>query len=109
MDEPTEADERGVRGVDQFEAEVTRERLATRTAEAIRELGRRGAVVAVSGGVDSGVVAGICCRGLGPEHVMCLRLPERDVGSASSDLGLELAEALGAPTEEQDISAALEA
>ena len=40
---------------------------------------------------------------------MLLRLPERDVGSGSSDLGFELAQKLGAPTEEESISAALEA
>jgi NAD+ synthase len=92
-----------------FDAAATLERLAAGTAEAIRELGRRGAVVAVSGGVDSGVVAGICCRALGSDHVLCLRLPERDVGTASSDLGLELAETLGARTVEEPITDALEA
>ncbi len=83
--------------------------LAQGTADAVRRLGRRGAVVAVSGGVDSGVAAGICARALGPRRVLCLRLPERDVGSASSDLGLELATALGTPTEEESITDALEA
>jgi NAD+ synthase len=39
---------------------------------------------------------------------MLLRLPERDIGGSSSDLGLELAEALGAPTVEESITAALE-
>ena len=85
------------------------ERLVDGTAEAIRQLGRRGAVVAVSGGVDSGVAAAICARALGPERVLCLRMPERDVGSGSSDLGLELARALGTATEEQPITGALEA
>ena len=85
------------------------DRLAEGTARAIRELGRRGAVVAVSGGVDSGVVAGICVRALGGDNVLCLRLPERDVGSSSSDLGLELAETLGARTVEEPITDALEA
>jgi NAD+ synthase len=83
--------------------------LATETARAVRELGRRGAVVGVSGGVDSGVVAGICARALGPERLMCLRMPEADVGDASSDLGLELARALGAQTVEQPITGAIEA
>ena len=68
-----------------------------------------GAVVAVSGGVDSGVVAGICVRALGPDHVLCLRLPERDAASESSDIGLELATALGARTVEEPITDALEA
>ena len=90
------------------ETEAFIDDLAGKLAEAIRELGRRGAVVAVSGGVDSGVVAGLCVRALGPERVLCLRLPERDVGDGSSDLGLELAETLGAPTVEEPITAALE-
>ena len=92
-----------------FDPAAVLARLAQGTAGAVRELGRRGAVVAVSGGVDSGVCAGICARALGPERVLCLRLPERDIGSASSDLGLELATALGSPTEEESITDALEA
>jgi NAD+ synthase len=78
------------------------------TARAVQDLGRRGAVIAVSGGIDSSVVAAICARALGPDHVLCLRLPEKDVGDSSSDLGLELAESLGAPTIEEPITAALE-
>ena len=92
-----------------FDGAVCLARLVEETAAAIRGLGRRGAVVAVSGGVDSGVVAGICARALGPEHLLCLRLPERDIGESSSDLGLELANTLGAKTVEESITAALEA
>ena len=84
------------------------DRLVEGTAAAVRGLGRRGAVIAVSGGIDSSVVAGICARALGPERILCLRLPEKDVGDSSSDLGLELAESLGAPTEEEPITDALE-
>jgi NAD+ synthase len=91
-----------------FDAPVYLARLVEETASAVRSLRRRGAVVAVSGGVDSGVVAGICARALGPEHVLCLRLPERDIGGSSSDLGLELANALGARTIEEPITEALE-
>jgi NAD+ synthase len=91
-----------------FDAVACLDRLVEETASAIRSLRRRGAVVAVSGGVDSGVVAGICARALGPEHVLCLRLPERDIGGSSSDLGLELANALGATTVEEPITEALE-
>jgi NAD+ synthase len=66
-------------------------------------------VVAVSGGVDSGVTAALCVRGLGAENVFCLRLPERHTSSSSSDLGLELAQMLGTPTEEETITDALDA
>jgi NAD+ synthase len=91
-----------------FDAAAVAARLAEATAVAVRSLGRKGAVVAVSGGVDSGVCAALSARGLGPEHVLCLRLPERDVGDSSSDLGLELANMLGTRTEEVSITAALE-
>ena len=92
-----------------FDAAATAARLATATAEAVRELGRRGAVVAVSGGVDSGVVAALSARGLGPKRTFFLLLPERDGDSLSSRLGAELAEQLGVPSEEVSITAALEA
>ena len=92
-----------------FDPAACLERVAERTATAVRELGRAGAVVAVSGGVDSGVVAGICVRALGPERVLCLRLPERDGASESTDIGLELANSLGARTVEEPITDALEA
>ncbi len=92
-----------------FDAAAAVQRLAEGTAAAIRDLGRRGAVVAVSGGIDSSVTAALSVRGLGADNVLCLRLPERDVGNRSSDLGLILAESLGAPTVEEPISAALEA
>jgi NAD+ synthase len=91
-----------------FDAASTLARVVDETADALRQLRRRGAVVAVSGGVDSGVVAGICVRAAGPDHVLLLRLPERDVDSESSDLGLELARALGTRTEEEPITEALE-
>ena len=92
-----------------LDLDATADRLATGITRALSDLGRRGAVVAVSGGIDSAVVAGLCVRALGPQRVLCLRLPERDIGQGASDLGLELAEALGAPTAEESITAALDA
>ena len=92
-----------------FDPERAIERLGEGIRDAVSDLGRGGAVVAVSGGVDSGVVAGLCCRALGPDHVLLLRMPERDAGTTSSDLGLELARTLGARTEEEPITSSLEA
>jgi NAD+ synthase len=83
--------------------------LSAECRSAVSRLRRRGAVVAVSGGVDSGVTAALCANGLGPERVFCLRLPERDSSDESADLGLELAKTLGTPTAEQSITASLEA
>src|SRR5215207_9953849 len=92
-----------------FDAAACLCELAQGTAEAIRVLGRRGAVVAVSGGIDSSVAAGISVRALGPDKVLCLRLPEQDVGDSSSDLGAELAENLGVRSIEVPITSTLEA
>jgi len=91
-----------------FDPRACADRLATETAEAVKALGRRGAVIAISGGIDSSVAAAISVRALGPSRVICLRLPERDVGDDSSKLGLELAESLGVRSIEEPITAALE-
>jgi NAD+ synthase len=70
---------------------------------------RKGAVVAVSGGIDSSVVAALCVRALGPEKVIVLFLPESDSSSDSLRLGKLLAGRLGVRTIVEDISPILEA
>jgi len=72
---------------------------SVRIAEAIREqvlgtLRRRGAVVGMSGGIDSSVVASLCVRALGKERVFGLLMPERDSSSDALRLGRMLAEHL---------------
>jgi len=77
--------------------------------DGVQRLARRGLVVAVSGGVDSGVVAALSAGAIGAAHVMLLRLPERSLGEESSRLGCELAQMLGTPTVEEPISPMLQA
>lgn len=73
--------------------------------EQVRErLRRRGAVVGVSGGIDSSVVAALCARALGPERVLALQLPERDSGDDAPRLGRQLGEAIGVETRVEDIA-----
>ena len=91
-----------------LDLEATAQRLADGIRESVAALGRRGAVLGISGGVDSGVCAGLAVRAFGPQGTLLLRMPERDIGGDASDLGLELATALGAPTVEEPISDALE-
>ena len=83
--------------------------LAEGIAAAVRDLGRRGAVLGLSGGVDSSVCTALCARGLGPDRVLALRMPERDAGGAASDLAARVADGLGVASEEVPITAALEA
>jgi NAD+ synthase len=75
--------------------------------KSLRELSRRGLVVAVSGGIDSSVCAALAVRALGPERVFCLMLPESDGSPASLDRGLQLVRHLGVPHAVQDISSTL--
>jgi NAD+ synthase len=73
------------------------------------DLRRRGAVVGMSGGIDSSVVATLCARALGRERVLGLLMPERDSSADSVRLGRMMAEQLGIEYLEEDISGALEA
>ena len=68
---------------------------------------RRGAVVAVSGGIDSAACAALCVRALGPARVQLLALPEADSSPEALALATELAETLGAPLLVEDLTAAL--
>jgi len=88
-------------------------RVAEQAQGAIREqvlgtLRRRGAVVGMSGGIDSSVVASLCTRALGPERVVGLLMPERDSSSDALRLGRMLAEHLGIRYVVEDIAPALE-
>jgi NAD+ synthase len=74
-----------------------------------QQLHRRGAVVAISGGIDSSVVAALCVRALGPERVLGLMLPEADSSPDSLRLSLLLAASLGIRTQVEDISGILTA
>ena len=73
-----------------------------------RTLKKSGAVVGISGGIDSSVVAALCARALGPERVLGVMMPEVDSVSESKDLALKLAETYGFETVLEEISAGLE-
>lgn len=74
-----------------------------------RDLNRRGLVVAISGGVDSGVCAALAVRAVGPERVFGLLLPEHDSAAESTQRGRLVARQLGIAHELFDIAPALEA
>jgi len=72
-------------------------------------LRRRGLVVAMSGGIDSSVCAGLAVRAVGPEHVFGLMLPERESDAQSLDLASQWAVMLGIDYAVEDISSILDA
>ena len=77
--------------------------------DGVQRLARRGLVVAVSGGVDSGVVAALSAGAIGAAHVMLVGCPTAASVGSPHGLGCELAEMLGAPTVEEPISPMLQA
>lgn len=71
-------------------------------------LRRMGAVVAVSGGIDSAVCAALAVRTFGPARVLLLALPERESDPLSLALARELARTLGAELLVEEITPVLE-
>ncbi len=89
------------------------EALATSIAATIREqvlgrLKRRGAIVGLSGGIDSSVVAGLCVRAFGKDKVLGIFMPERDSSDDALTLGRMLSDALGVEAITENIRGSLE-
>jgi NAD+ synthase len=68
------------------------------------QLKRKGAVIGVSGGIDSSVVAFLCVRALGADRVQIVFMPESDSSPDSLRLGKMVAEALHASHTLEDIT-----
>ena len=85
------------------------ERIAAALAGYLAGTRRRGVVVALSGGIDSSVVAALCVAAVGPQRVFGLHLPERDSSSETLPLSRLLADSLGIASQLEEISPVLEA
>lgn len=72
--------------------------------QVLNQMRRKGAVIGVSGGIDSSVVASLCARALGKDRVFLLFTPETDSSPDSLRLGRMLADQLGARSALEDIS-----
>jgi len=83
--------------------------IADGMAREVRSFRRRGAVVALSGGVDSTVTAALSVRAFGAEHVLGVLMPERDSSPDTLELSRIAADYLGIETVLEDITPILEA
>jgi len=93
-----------------LDAEATADRLAGWIRDELRHrLHRGGAVIGLSGGIDSAVIASLCVRAIGPERVLGVALPETESEGASEKLARELARQLGIEFARQEISGGLAA
>ena len=75
----------------------------------IRKFKKKGVVVALSGGIDSSAVAGLCVRAIGPQRVFGLLMPERDSSPETLKLSRGLAEHLGIQYAHEDLTGILQA
>ncbi len=74
-----------------------------------KKLKRRGVVIGLSGGIDSSVTAAIAAKALGPDRVLALLMPEQHSAEDTLELSNLMADYLGIPKIEEDISRILEA
>lgn len=89
--------------------EGTVEEIVEAMKREVRGFRRRGAVVGISGGIDSSVVAALCARAFGADKVVGLLMPETDSGEETLRLGRLAADAYGIETVLEDITPILEA
>lgn len=71
-------------------------------------LKRKGAVIGISGGIDSSVTLALAVKAIGAEKVLGILLPEKDSSPESKEFALKLADKFNVRTIEEDITGALE-
>ena len=76
--------------------------------EILREFQKKGAVVGISGGIDSAVIASICARSINSNQVLGLIMPEKESDPTSQILAKKIANQLGIETKIIDITSILE-
>lgn len=85
------------------------ERISARIRSYLAAARRKGIVVAVSGGIDSSVVAALSVRALGPDRVFALHLPEQESSDETISYSTELTDSLGVESVAENITPILTA
>jgi NAD+ synthase len=91
-----------------IDSQVEADRLCDFIRKQAAEMKRDGAVIGISGGIDSAVSAALCVRALGKDKVLALILPEKESNPVSAKYASMHAEELGVETITIDITPALE-
>lgn len=75
------------------------DRLVTLLRQTVRQtLRRSGAVIGVSGGVDSSTVLALCVKAFGPDRVVAVMMPEKDSDTESEQIARRLTAHFGVQT-----------
>lgn len=90
------------------DVKATTERIIDKLREdVLHRLKRNGAVIGISGGIDSSVCLALSVKAFGAGNVIGIMLPERDSSPESEILAKELAARFGVGTVKEDITEAL--
>ena len=93
-----------------IDAEAVTDAIVTRLRSLTHEeLRRRGAVLGLSGGIDSTVCVALCARAFGPERVLGVLMPEADSSGDTLELSTLVADHFGVETVLEDITTILDA
>jgi NAD+ synthase len=91
-----------------IDLEKEAERICVQIRKMVYEtLGKRGAVVGVSGGIDSAAVTALCARALGPQRVVALLMPDQHSSPETLAISRSVPEAFGIKYEHEDITTSL--
>lgn len=98
-------------GPDSLEIDLAAEteRISRRITEHVTAVRRKGAVVALSGGIDSSVTAALCVAALGKERVFGLHMPEKVSAPETISLSTVVSDDLGIDSVLEEITGTLEA
>ena len=76
-------------------------------ADVLQNMKRNGAVIGISGGIDSSVCLALAVKTFGPEKVLAIMMPEKDSSPDSEKLAQVLADKFRVKTIKEDITPAL--
>lgn len=88
--------------------EVCNDIIAKLKSDVAQKLQRRGAVIGISGGIDSSVCMALSAKAFGPEKVTAIMLPEQDSSDDSKNFALKLANKFNVEALEENITKALD-
>jgi NAD+ synthase len=91
----------------ELNADQETERIVRFVQRTVRKSLRRGAVVGISGGVDSAVVLALSVRAFGPRNVVAVMMPDKDSDPISETYARELAAKFGIEPIMENITRAL--
>lgn len=93
----------------QLDVEAETDRISTALKHYLEQVRRRGVVVALSGGIDSSLVAAVAVHALGSDRVFGIHMPERESSPETINVSQEVSTAFNIDSCVEDITGQLEA